>query len=337
MGRREPARLRRVPARVVAEPADLRRHARAAGARRAAADVGRRPPQLHLALPRAAARERDGGAARRVSCRACPRPCATQILARAEGVPLYAVETVRMLLDRGLLVAGGRGLPPDRGDRRARGAGDAPRADRRAARRPLGRRSGGCSRTAPCSARRSRATAWRRSRASRADELEPLLASLVRKEVLASRPTRARPSTASTASCRTSSATSPTRRSRSTSGARVTSPPPSTSSARSPDEDEIAEVVAAHYLDAYEADPEADDAADVGRRRARRSSAPASGPSRSPPQGRRSATSSRLRRLTDEPGERAELLERAGWLGYDAADLDGAASLLARVDRALRG
>src|SRR5262249_27718808 len=30
-----------------------------------------------------------------------------QILARAEGVPLYAVETVRMLLDRGLLVADG--------------------------------------------------------------------------------------------------------------------------------------------------------------------------------------------------------------------------------------
>ena len=30
-----------------------------------------------------------------------------QILARAEGVPLYAVETVRMLLDRGLLVEEG--------------------------------------------------------------------------------------------------------------------------------------------------------------------------------------------------------------------------------------
>src|SRR5262249_48635851 len=30
-----------------------------------------------------------------------------QILTRAEGVPLYAVETVRMLLDRGLLVKGG--------------------------------------------------------------------------------------------------------------------------------------------------------------------------------------------------------------------------------------
>src|SRR4029077_11836393 len=30
-----------------------------------------------------------------------------QILERAEGVPLYAVETVRMLLDRGLLVEDG--------------------------------------------------------------------------------------------------------------------------------------------------------------------------------------------------------------------------------------
>ena len=30
-----------------------------------------------------------------------------QILARAEGVPLYAVETVRMLLDRGVLVEEG--------------------------------------------------------------------------------------------------------------------------------------------------------------------------------------------------------------------------------------
>ena len=45
-----------------------------------------------------------------------------QILARAEGVPLYAVETVRMLLDRGAARAGGLGLPAGRRDRRARGA-----------------------------------------------------------------------------------------------------------------------------------------------------------------------------------------------------------------------
>ena len=36
-----------------------------------------------------------------------PEPLRAQILARAEGVPLYAVETVRMLLDRGLLAQEG--------------------------------------------------------------------------------------------------------------------------------------------------------------------------------------------------------------------------------------
>src|SRR5262249_54159471 len=36
-----------------------------------------------------------------------PDATRTQILARAEGVPLYAVETVRMLLDRGLLALDG--------------------------------------------------------------------------------------------------------------------------------------------------------------------------------------------------------------------------------------
>src|SRR5260221_12699541 len=36
-----------------------------------------------------------------------PAELRTQILARSEGVPLYAVETVRMLLDRGALVQEG--------------------------------------------------------------------------------------------------------------------------------------------------------------------------------------------------------------------------------------
>ena len=41
-----------------------------------------------------------------------PAPLREQILARAEGVPLYAVETVRMLLDRGLLVQEGAVYQP---------------------------------------------------------------------------------------------------------------------------------------------------------------------------------------------------------------------------------
>jgi predicted ATPase len=65
-----------------------------------------------------------------------------------------------------------------------------------------------------------------------------------------------------------------------------------------PDEEEIAEVVAAHYLDAYEAVPDADDSAEI-REKAMEpttSSAPATGPSRSPLQARRSAISRGRRR-----------------------------------------
>ena len=40
-----------------------------------------------------------------------PRRLREQILDRAEGVPLYAVETVRMLLDRGAARPGRRRLP----------------------------------------------------------------------------------------------------------------------------------------------------------------------------------------------------------------------------------
>ena len=84
-----------------------------------------------------------------------PASLREQILARAEGVPLYAVETVRMLLDRGLLVQEGAGLPAGRRDRLARGAGDAARADRRQARRAVGGGAARCCRTRRCSARRS--------------------------------------------------------------------------------------------------------------------------------------------------------------------------------------
>ena len=51
-----------------------------------------------------------------------PAALRDQILARAEGVPLYAVETVRMLLDRGLLVEQGSVYSVGGRDRLARGA-----------------------------------------------------------------------------------------------------------------------------------------------------------------------------------------------------------------------
>ena len=43
-----------------------------------------------------------------------PEPVVARILARADGIPLYAVETVRMLLADGRLIVEDGTYPPDR-------------------------------------------------------------------------------------------------------------------------------------------------------------------------------------------------------------------------------
>ena len=103
----------------------------------------------------------------------------------------------------------GKQVPAGGRARRARRAGDAARADRRPARRAAAGRSGACFRTARSSARASRATRLRRW-PRRTTQLDLLLGSLIPEEVLACRRTRARPSTGSTRSSRTSSAMTPT-------------------------------------------------------------------------------------------------------------------------------
>src|SRR5581483_7536110 len=95
-----------------------------------------------------------------------------------------------------------------------------------------------------------------------------------------------------------------------------------------PDEDEIAEVVAAHYVDAYGANPDAPDAADV-RRLAHEALVRAGDRAES------LAAAAEAQRylvqaadLTDEPRVRARLFGRAGWLAYHAADFETAERLL---------
>ena len=120
--------------------------------------------------------------------------------------------------------AGGVGVPADRRDRVARGARDAARADRRAPRRAERRGTApppGCRRPREdVHARRARCGLRPRRERARA---APLVA---RAQGGARRAGRspARRSTASTGSSRTSCATSPTRRSRSASGAPAISP-----------------------------------------------------------------------------------------------------------------
>ena len=138
------------------------------GPRRARSSSSRWPARAPRATARTGARRR--GTSRRVAleplaerrCASCSRARARPagagrsraIVARADGIPLYAVETIRML------VADGRAGPTrtaryrpvgDLGD--ARRPGDPARADRRAPRRARRRPIARCSRTRPCSAR----------------------------------------------------------------------------------------------------------------------------------------------------------------------------------------
>ena len=198
-----------------------------------------------------------------------PDELRSAILERAEGVPLYAVETVRMLLDRGLLAREGDVYRPTGPIETlevpetlhaliaARLDGLTPEERR------LVQDGAVLGKTFTKQGLTALTGLARR-------ELEPLLTSLVRKEVLSVQADPLSPSAASTPSSRTSSSASPTRRSRRRSGRRSTSPRPSSSlSLPGGDEDEIVEVVAAHYLDALEAAPDAPDAGEIRDERAR--------------------------------------------------------------------
>ena len=108
----------------------------------------------------------------------------------------------------------------------------------------------------------------------------------------------------------------------------ATSPPRNFCAPAFPDEDEIAEVVAAHYVDAFEANPDAPDAAEV-RRLAHEALVRAGDRAES-----LAAAREALRylvqaaELTEDVRERARLLGRAGWLAYGAADFETAVRLL---------
>ena len=114
-----------------------------------------------------------------------PEEVRARIRERAEGIPFYAVETVRMLLDRGLLVREDATSTGRRARSTRSRSGDPAGADRR----PSGRPHGGGTARVPgrgCARQDVHHEASPRSR-SRRGRVEPLLASLVRKEVIAFR------------------------------------------------------------------------------------------------------------------------------------------------------
>ena len=256
-----------------------------------------------------------------------------QILARAEGIPLYAVETVRMLLDRGLLVQEGSvyrptgeiaslevpetlhglaasrldGLPPE--ERRL--LQDAAVLGKTFARQALAAVSGTVE-----------------------ADLDALLSSLVRKEILGVQADPTSPERGQYGFLQDllrhvayETLSKKERRSRHLAAAAYLE-------SAFANEDEIAEVLASHYLDAYAALPDADDAPEVkGRAQAALvragDRADALGAA-----GEAQRYVARAAELTDEPRARAELLARAGWHAFYAADYEAASRLL---DEAIAG
>ena len=257
-----------------------------------------------------------------------PATLREQILARAEGVPLYAVETVRMLLDRGLLVREGPvyrpvgeigalevpetlhaliaarldGLPPE--ERRLLQDGAV-----------LGK------------------TFTRAGLASLSGlaegELEPLLSSLVRKEVLGVQADPRSPEHGQYGFLQDlvrhvayETLSKRERRTRHLAAAEHLT-------AAFADDDEVVEVVASHYVAAYETAPEADDAAEI-KQKAQAMLARA---------GERAASlgaAAEAQRyfeqaagLSDGPRARAALLDRAGSLAIYAAQPEEAFRLFA--------
>ena len=256
-----------------------------------------------------------------------PESLRAQILARAEGVPLYAVETVRMLLDRGLLIQEGSIYRP---------TGEIPSLEV-----PETLHGLVASRLDGLPAEEHRLlqdaavlgkTFTRRALAGvggvTESELDPLLGSLARKEILGVQADPTSPEHGQYGFLQDlvrhvayETLSKKERRSRHLAAAAYLVD-------TFANEDEIAEVLASHYLDAYAALP---DAADAGEVKAKGRAALVVAGDRAESLG---ATGEALRyleqaaELTDAPLERAALLERAGWLATFAADSQRAERLL---------
>jgi class 3 adenylate cyclase/tetratricopeptide (TPR) repeat protein len=265
-----------------------------------------------------------------------PEEVRRQILGRAEGIPLYAVETVRMLLDRGALVLEGAvyrptgridalevpetlhaliaarldGLQPD--ERQI--LHDSAVLGKTFTKRALAALSGFAD-----------------------AKLEPLLASLVRKEVLAVQADPRSPEHGQYGFLQDlvrhvayETLSKRERRARHLAAAAHLE-------ASFVDEEEIVEVLASHYLEAYEAVPDADDAAEI-KAKARETLTRA---------GERAASLAAAREaqryfqqaaeLTDEPLPRAVLDEKAGRMAWRRGRTDEAVSLLTEALEVLEG
>jgi class 3 adenylate cyclase/tetratricopeptide (TPR) repeat protein len=248
-----------------------------------------------------------------------PEALQDQILSRAEGVPLYAVETVRMLLDRGLLVAEGSSY-------RLSGTVEAlevPETLHALIAARLDGLSPGERKVLEDGAVLGKTfTLDALAALSGLDkaQLESLVASLVRKEVLGVQADPRSPEHGQYGFLQDlvrhvayGTLSKRERRKRHLAAADFLS-----TSFRG--EEEVIEVIASHYLNAYEAQPDAEDATEIKQRAVEVLT-------RAGERAASLAAASEARRyfeqacdLSDAPSERAGLLVRAGEMASMAAD-----------------
>jgi len=257
-----------------------------------------------------------------------PATLGEQILARAEGVPLYAVETVRMLLDRGLLVQEGPVYRPV-GEI---GALEVPETLHAL----IAARLDGLSPEERRLLQDGAVLGKTFTRAGLAPlsglaegELEPLLSSLVRKEVLGIQADPRSPEHGQYGFLQDlvrhvayETLSKRERRTRHLAAAEHLT-------AAFADDDEVVEVVASHYVAAYETAPKADDATEIKQKaqamltRAGERAASLGAAAEAQRYFEQAAG------LTDEPLRKAALLDRAGSLATYAAQPEAATGLFA--------
>ncbi len=257
-----------------------------------------------------------------------PEGLRDQILNRAEGVPLYAVETVRMLLDRGLLVQEGSSYRPA-GEVESLEVPETLHALIAARLDDLSSDERKLLEDGAVLGKSFNKDALAALSGLDEPRLEPLLTSLVRKEVLSVQadprsPERGQYGFLQDLVRHVAYGTLSRRERR----ARHLAAAEYLSAAFSGEQDEVIEVVASHYLAAYEALPDADDADELKRRAAEFLDQA----------GERAASLAASREaqryfeqacgLVDGPPERARLLGRAGEMAGRAADPEAARALL---------
>ena len=253
-----------------------------------------------------------------------PQELREDILERAEGIPLYAVETVRMLLDRGLLEQAGNVYRPT-GPIEALDVPETLQALIAARLDGLTPEQRRLAQDGAVLGKTFTKQGLSAVTGMPEEELEPLLASLLRKEVLSIQadprsPERGQYAFLQDIVKRVAYETL-SRRDRK---AKHLAAAHFLASTWGAEEDEIAEVVATHYLDAYEAVPDDPDAEEI-RAHAREMLVRAGDRAASLAANAEAQRSyERAIGLTDDSVTRAELHERAGTTAYIGAHADDA-------------